>query len=129
MPLWGISANEHDASLSVVDDGEILFASQAERYSRVKNDAHLHPDLITAARRWGEPEQIVWYERPLLKRTRKLYAGQHKHVWRTDGAAYLRAHGLAAPVRYVGHHQSHAAAGFFTESLRSCGHSRRRCHR
>ena len=91
-----------------------LFASHAERYSRVKNDAHLHPDLIAAARRWGEPEQIVWYERPLLKRTRKLYAGQHKHVWRADGAAYLSTHGLKAPVRYVGHHQSHAAAGFFT---------------
>jgi carbamoyltransferase len=114
MPVWGISANEHDASLSVVDGSEILFAAHAERYSRVKNDAHLHPDLIAAARRWGEPEQIVWYERPLLKRARKFYAGQHDHVWRVDGAAYLSAYGLKVPVRYVGHHRSHAAAGFFT---------------
>lgn len=114
MPVWGIAANEHDASLSVVEGSEILFASQAERYSRVKNDAHLHPNLIAAALRWGEPRQIIWYERPLLKRTRKLYAGQHDQVLRADGASYLNAHGLKAPVRYVGHHQSHAAAGFFT---------------
>ena len=39
MPVWGISANEHDASLSVVDGREILFASHAEGYSGGKNDA------------------------------------------------------------------------------------------
>ena len=33
---------------------------------------------------------------------------------RTDGAAYLRRFGLKAPVKYVGHHESHAAAGYFT---------------
>ena len=53
MPVWGIAANEHDASLSVVEGSEILFASHAERYSRVKNDAHLHPNLIAAALRCG----------------------------------------------------------------------------
>src|SRR6185503_18595572 len=33
---------------------------------------------------------------------------------RSDGASYLRRFGYVAPITYVGHHESHAAAGFFT---------------
>jgi hypothetical protein len=50
---WGISAGAHDAALTVVDGKEILFASSAERYSGVKNDKHLNPDLIEAALKTG----------------------------------------------------------------------------
>jgi carbamoyltransferase len=114
MIIYGVSANEHDASLAVVRDEEILFASHVERYSRRKNDPQLNEALITEARRHGEPDLVVWYEKPLLKRARKLCAGQYGHVWRRDGAATLRRFHLDAPVRYVGHHESHAAAGFFT---------------
>src|SRR4051794_13484561 len=99
MIIYGVSANEHDASLAVVKDQEILFASHSERYSRVKNDGHLHPDLIDAARAYGEPDLIVWYERPFLKRMRKLYAGQYDGVTQTDGASYLKRYGLNAPVK------------------------------
>ncbi len=111
---FGISANEHDAALAVIKGSEILFASHAERYSRKKNDPHLNEDILRDALLHGEPQQIVWYERPLLKRTRKLWAGQYDAVRRTDGAAYLRRFGLNAPVAYVGHHRAHAAASFFT---------------
>lgn len=114
MVVWGISANEHDASLAAVAEGEILFASHVERYSRRKNDPHLNEAVLAAAREYGEPELIVWYEKPFLKRTRKLWAGQYGDVLRRDGAAYIRQFGLDLPVRYVGHHESHAAAGFFT---------------
>src|SRR5690349_12184784 len=114
MVIYGVSANEHDASLSVVDDGEILFASHAERYSRRKNDPHLNAALLRDARRHAEPELVVWYERPFLKRTRKLRAGQHAGVLARDGRGYLRRFLARTPVRFVGHHASHAAAGFFT---------------
>jgi carbamoyltransferase len=114
MIMYGVSANEHDAGLTVVRDDEILFASHAERYSRRKNDAHLNDALIAEARAFGDPDVIVWYEKPFLKRTRKLWAGQYSHVFRPDGAAYLAGFGLKAPVRYRGHHECHAAAGFFT---------------
>jgi carbamoyltransferase len=117
MVIYGISANEHDASLAVIKDQEILFASHSERYSRVKNDPHLHPDLIDAAYAYGKPDLILWYERPFLKRMRKLYAGQYDGVTRTDGASYLKRYGFHAPVKYVGHHQSHAAAGYFTSGF------------
>ena len=115
MITFGISANEHDAALAVVDGPEILFAAHAERYSRIKNDPHLHKDLVEDALSYGEPGQIVWYEHPFLKRTRKLRAGQYNEVLKVDGAAYLRQRfGLTAPVAYVGHHAAHAAAGFYT---------------
>lgn len=115
MLTFGISANEHDAALAVIDGGRILFASHAERYSRRKNDPHLSEALIAEAMRHGEPQQIVWYERPFLKRARKIYAGQYDTAFRPDGASYLRRRfGLKAPVVTVGHHGSHAAAGFYS---------------
>jgi carbamoyltransferase len=114
MIVYGVSANEHDASLAVVCGDDILFASHAERYSRRKNDGDLHGALVAEARTFGDPDLIIWYERPLLKRSRKLWAGQYAHVLRAEGGAYLRRYGLDAPIRHVGHHESHAAAGFFT---------------
>jgi carbamoyltransferase len=114
MMIYGISANEHDASLAVVCENDILFASSSERYSRRKNDPDLNQALLAEARGCGEPDLIVWYEKPLLKRLRKIWAGQYDQVLRCDGAAYLRQFGLKAPVKYIGHHESHAAAGFFT---------------
>jgi len=114
MIIYGISANEHDAGLAVVREENILFASHAERYSRLKNDAHLNPALIADARDFGKPDLIVWYERPFLKRARKLWAGQYNDALRPDGAAYLDRFGFDVPVHYVGHHECHAAAGYFT---------------
>jgi carbamoyltransferase len=114
MVIYGISANEHDAALAVVRGEEILFASHSERYSRQKNDGDLHEALIADARAFGDPELIVWYEWPFLKRSRKLWAGQYGNVLRTDGARYLKRYGFDAPLRHVSHHESHAAGGFFT---------------
>lgn len=113
MITWGVSANEHDASLAVIAHEEILFASHSERFSRKKNDSHLNEPLLEAARAFGEPERIVWYEKPFPKRLRKAYAGQ-PGVFRRDGARYLKDLGVNAPVHYVGHHEAHAAAGFYT---------------
>jgi carbamoyltransferase len=47
--LWGISALNHDASITVMQDDEILFAAHSERYSRIKNDSELNPEIINAA--------------------------------------------------------------------------------
>src|SRR5271163_4038024 len=114
MITYGISASWHDASLAVVREEDILFAASAERYSRHKNDPDLNEALIADARTYGEPDLIVWYEKPFLKRTRALWAGQHSRVLQRGGGAYLKQFRLNAPVRHVGHHESHAAAGFFT---------------
>ena len=39
--IWGICGLGHDGSLSVVKDGEIVFAGHTERYTRIKNDPNL----------------------------------------------------------------------------------------
>ena len=67
MITWGISANSHDAALAVFHDNNIVFASHTERFSGLKNDRHLNVDIIRYAQRWGYPQQVVWYENPMLK--------------------------------------------------------------
>lgn len=114
MIIWGISANSHDAALSVVQNNELLFAAQSERYSKIKNDPHLHPELIKDALRYGKPSLVVWYENPYLKTIRQIYAGQGIHIKENNVRNYLASYGINAPVRMGNHHQSHAAASYFT---------------
>ena len=86
MIIWGISANSHDAAIAVFDYKmrglspklklELQWASHSERYSGKKNDAHLHPALISEPMTYGSPDNVVWYEKPLNKTLRQLWAGQ-----------------------------------------------------
>jgi carbamoyltransferase len=122
MRHWGVSALSHDASLAVVQDGEVVFAAHSERYSRVKNDPFLAPGLLAEALTYGPPDAIAWYERPMLKKARHVRARQWADARsRADiPRRYLRTLGL--PVRlpaidYAGHHDSHAAGGFATSGF------------
>jgi len=114
MIIWGISANSHDAAITVVEDKEILFASQSERYSGVKNDAHLNFEIIDDAKRYGEPDVIVWYEKSWLKSLRQIRAGQGFNFFSNEPDVYLRQYNIDVPVTSVGHHHSHAAGGYYT---------------
>jgi carbamoyltransferase len=119
MITWGISANSHDAALAVFVDNELKFASHSERFSGIKNDAHLNADLISYARQWGEPERIYWYENPYFKTFRQLKAGQGWNWSENNIKHYLRSYGITAPIRYSKHHHSHAAAGYYTSPFDS----------
>ena len=114
MITWGISANSHDAALAVFVDDELVFASHAERFSGVKNDAHLNKQLIEYARQWGEPNEVIWYERPFRKTLRQLGAGQGWLYNENNIKRYLKGYGITAPIKYTSHHHSHAAAGYYT---------------
>ncbi|MDG4787413.1 carbamoyltransferase C-terminal domain-containing protein [Micromonospora sp. WMMD1102] len=122
--VLGLSALSHDASACVVRGDEILFAGHAERYSRRKNDPDLAPGLLAEALSWGRPDLVAWYERPLRKKLRHVRAGQFRHAVAVDDLPrrHLARLGLpelrGVPVRYVGHHHSHAAAGYFTSGER-----------
>ena len=115
MIAWGISANSHNAALAVFDENKIVFASESERFSKIKNDPHLHKDLLDYALQFGEPSQVYWYERPFVKTLRQLYAGQGFH----DNCVkrYLKGHGITAPIKTTSHHRSHAAAGYYTSKF------------
>ena len=112
---WGVSAGAHDAALTVVDGDRILFASHAERYSGVKNDKHLNEELITAALKYGDPQKIHWYEKPKLRAMRRFLSGQG--LVRFSVRQYLSEFGLNVPVEFASHHESHAAAGFYTSTF------------
>lgn len=112
MTIFGVSAGFHDASISVVRGNNILFAGHSERYSRKKNDPSLNLGIVTdAIRNSGLPSEIVYYERPWLKKTRQWFSGQKSEF---DYKKHLNHFFKGIPIRTVGHHESHAAAGFYT---------------
>jgi len=103
--IIGISEGFHDASVSVVDGGNILSATHSERYSRKKNDRWTHPRQFQSV---DDNAKVAFYEKPWLKKTRQLYSGQGWKPCRTDHDVSFY------------HHQSHAAAGFYTSKFDSC---------
>ena len=117
MITWGISANSHNAALAVFLDEKLAFASETERFSRVKNDGDLNLSLVRYAEdKYGEPDRIIWYENPWLKTARQLWAGQG---WQDNNIKnYLQRYDISAPVKYQGHHHSHAAAGYYTSNFK-----------
>ncbi|MFF3842594.1 carbamoyltransferase C-terminal domain-containing protein [Streptomyces sp. NPDC001930] len=70
---------------------------------------------------FGVPDEVVWYERPLLKKLRHLRAGQWGHAMSASDLPrrYLRSVGLphTTPVSFVGHHEAHAWAGIATSGF------------
>ena len=37
--ILGISCYYHDSAIALIENGEIIFAAQEERFSRIKNDS------------------------------------------------------------------------------------------
>lgn len=117
MVTWGISANSHNAALAVFENDKILFAAESERFSKIKNDGDLHDSLISYAMRFGEPDNICWYENPWLKMLRQIRARQGFNYVENNIKKYLRRYQLDLPVYYARHHHSHAAAGYYTSKF------------
>lgn len=109
MIIWGISEGFHDASLSVIDNDDIVFAAHSERYSKRKNDKHLNVDIVEEALRFGKPDKVAYYEKPLLKASRCLFGGEFSTHRISDY--------IDVKVQNVGHHRSHAAAGYLTSKF------------
>ena len=120
MNILGISAGFHDAAISVINNqGDILFAGHSERYSKLKNDAHISPDLIKDIQQY-QIDSIAYYETPYLKQLRRLYTGEGVQ-WNSLTAKQCLKNELPKKFNYkncninsYSHHLSHAAAGFQT---------------
>lgn len=118
MITWGISANSHDAAIAVFADRDLVYASHSERYSRTKNDSDLDQGMVNElAQQYGEPDQVVWYENPWAKSFRQLFAGQGWRFGENNVKSYLRKFDIIAPIAYQWHHQTHAAAGYYTSTF------------
>ena len=118
MNILGISAGFHDAGITLIDDGEIVFAAHAERYSKKKHDSEINADILNDCfDRYGIPTRIAYYERPWLKKTRQLYAGQYSELLKPSFRHQVEQvwpREDMPRIEYHGHHMSHAAAGFQT---------------
>ncbi len=119
MRILGINALNHDAAVSVLEDGEIKFSAHSERYSRKKNDYLLNDDIMSEALSFGKPDVVSYFERPWLKKTRQFYAGQYDEVFRKDNTPkeYLKRWIGDTKIQYVQHHESHASAGYYTSKF------------
>lgn len=121
MITWGVSANSHDAALSVFSNNKLLFASHSERFSGIKNDPNLNYRLVRYAMSIaGPPSHVCWYERPVLKSFRQLYAGQGITFNDNNIKQYLSNYGIHTPVSFISHHKSHAAATYYSSPFNRC---------
>ena len=142
MDVLGISAYYHDSAAALLRDGEILCAAQEERFSRKKHDPAFPEGAIRyclneAGIRLTDLDQIVFYDKPLLKFDRLLetyfsYAPKGIRsfvaampVWLKE-KLYLKST-LKRELSRLGscsvdqlpgllfaeHHRSHAASAFF----------------
>lgn len=110
MIILGINETSHDASVSLIKDGDILFAGHAERYSKQKNDWYVNDSLIEDAFQYGKPDAIAYYEKPLLKASRlflKGGLGEWKPKFNINNI----------PRKSFTHHYSHASAGYYTSQF------------
>jgi carbamoyltransferase len=121
MIKWGLTGNSHDASIAVFVDNKLTFASHSERFSGIKNDAHLNKEMLEYALQWGVPREIIWYEKPFKKTLRQMYAGQGWLAKENNIKSYISSFGVPqlfmVPITYSNHHESHAAAGYFTSKF------------
>ena len=132
--ILGISCFYHDSAACLLKDGEILFATQEERYTRKKHDEAFPKNAIDHALKFAgiAPEDlsaIVFYEKPLLKFERILRT--YFKVWPRGLLSYHRAmqewmtkklwipHIIRKELQYKGplffteHHESHASSAYF----------------
>jgi carbamoyltransferase len=112
MIIFGINACSHDASISVIKNGEVLFAAHSERYSKIKNDWFLNREIVDAALSYGRPDVIGYYEKPFLKKIRVgIFGG--------NSSPYSKVKEYFPKLKIVNfkHHYSHACAGYYTSSF------------
>ena len=69
MYILGLSFGYHDSSAALIKDGQIIFASQEERFSRLKNDKNFPLQSINEALKFAninieDISYAVYYEEP-----------------------------------------------------------------
>ena len=111
MNIVGFSEGFHDAAICRIKNGNILHASHSERYSKVKNDKWLHQKQLEVNGCLGlKKPMIAYHEKTWYKNTRRLYA---RKPWRNDKTTIEYDKSFY-------HHQSHAAAGYYTAPFDDC---------
>ena len=77
MKILGLSAYYHDSAACLVIDGEVMFAAQEERFTRIKHDAAFPEYAIRSCLQEAkisadQLDFVVFYDKPFLKFERLL---------------------------------------------------------
>lgn len=134
----GISCFYHDSAIALVDENEILFAAQEERYSRIKGDSGfptraLNSLLDTCNISLEDITHVSYYEDPALKRNRilKTFTSNFPRnlsqiqnfieTYDTDRFFPLKKLEsiFSKEVTVYRHHETHAASTFFPSPFES----------
>ena len=134
MYILGISAFYHDSAVCLVEDGDIIFAAQEERYTRKKHDSSfpinaIRDCLINSGITTKNVDCVAFYDKPFLKFERIL------ETYLAYAPLGIRSFLMAMPlwirkklwikelirneldydsrIIFPEHHMSHAASGFF----------------
>jgi carbamoyltransferase len=137
--ILGISCYYHDSAVTLIKDGEIVFAAQEERYTRKKHDDRLPKSAVEQALKFAgitinDISAVGFYEKPLLKFFDRLIPTYIK-VWPRGFVSYHHAMqewihrkmwipqnikkdlGYKGPVYFVPHHESHAASAYYVSGF------------
>jgi carbamoyltransferase len=132
--ILGVSAYYHDSAAALIEDGEIIAASQEERFTRIKGDSSFpHHAVAFCLDRAGiaedEVDYVVFYENPHAKFERLL--STYHHTAPSSLSSFLRSMpswltrklwlgqnmrnelGINKRVYFCDHHLSHAASAFY----------------
>lgn len=140
MYILGISAFYHDSAAVLIKNGEIIAATEEERFSRIKHDNAFPFQAIQfclkeASITINDIDSIAYYEKPLLKFERILqtfietypYALQPflkaipqwlSEKLKVEDTIRKKLH-FRKKIYYIPHHLSHAAATYFTSGQTS----------
>ena len=70
--IIGISSYYHDSAVALIDNGEILYASQEERFSRIKHDKNFPIKALLNLLNYNnlalsQIDKVIFFEKPFLK--------------------------------------------------------------
>lgn len=135
MYILGISCYYHDSAAVLLKDGQLIAASEEERFSRIKHDfsfpkQSIHFCLRKAGIRPEDLSYVVFYEKPFLKfqrvflnafnffpKTREFFIESMKKYF--FDSLWIKSHIVnelqVSPkkILFSEHHLSHAASAFF----------------
>jgi carbamoyltransferase len=138
--VLGISAFYHDSAVTLLRNGEICFAAQEERFTRIKHDSTFPINAIRSALTFAnidmsKIECVSYYEDPDLKSNRVVQTAKNLFPKGSDAFSQVLTSGFRSKkllskhirdvLKYNGeiyfgnHHLSHAASAFFPSSFRS----------
>jgi carbamoyltransferase len=120
MLIVAVAANEHDTSVSIATESEVLAVVEAERITRIKRQwcnadslSRIIDYSLAAVKR--SPEQVTHWCGTAMGNTLIPPSGRLCDWTRTFR---LRILGRQVPFIAVNHHLAHAASGYFTSTLR-----------